>query len=116
MVRFPTNIPRRWLWAGGIVLGTLLLVALTLGVIYPRVGAYMVKKKVGAKVAQKLGRQMQFGAIDVSLGHAVLHDVEIRGDLDGETPLVHIDRVDVDFDTWASLVGTSTLAKQRSMA
>lgn len=108
-MRFPSswkNVPRRWLWAGGFVLAALLLVALTLGVIYPRVGAYMIKKKVGAKVAQKLGRQIEFGDIDVSLGHAVLRDVEIRGPLDGETPLVHIDRIDVDFDAWASFVGS----------
>ena len=103
-MRLP-NVPRRWLWAGGIVLGALLLVALTLGVIYPRVGAYMIKKKVGAKVAQKLGREVQFGEIDVSLGHAVLHDVQIRGPFDGERPLVRIDRIEVTFDTWSSLVG-----------
>src|SRR6185503_15572044 len=77
----------------------------TLGVIYPRVGAWMIKDKVGGKLAKKLGRNVTFGDIDVSLGHAVMTDVEIRGPLDGNTPLVHIDRIDVDFDTWASFVG-----------
>jgi hypothetical protein len=103
--RFLSSVPRRWLIAGGVVLGGLLLLLLALGVIYPRIGAHMIKSKVGGKLAQKLGREVRFGDIDVSLGHAVLHDVEIRGPLDGNTPLVHIDRVDVDFDTWASFVG-----------
>jgi hypothetical protein len=100
-----SSISRRWLIAGGVVVGGLLLVALALGVIYPRVGAWMIKDKVGGKLAKKLGRTATFGDIDVSLGHAVLTDVEFRGPLDGNTPLVHIDRVDVDFDTWSSLTG-----------
>src|SRR5262245_18322594 len=101
-MRFLSTISRRWLIAGGVVLGGLLLVALTLGVIYPRVGAWMIKDKVGGKLAGKLGRNVTFGDIDVSLGHAVLRDVEVRGPLDGNTPLVHVDRIDVAFDTWSS--------------
>ena len=104
-MRSLSSIPRRWLIAGGVVFGGLLLIAFTLGVIYPRVGAWMIKDKVGGKLAKKLGRNVTFGDIDVSLGHAVMTDVEIRGTLDGNTPLVHIDRVDVDFDTWSSFVG-----------
>ncbi|HEY5947174.1 MAG TPA: transglycosylase domain-containing protein [Kofleriaceae bacterium] len=105
-MRFPSSIPRRWLIAGGVVIGGLVLLMLMLGVIYPRIGAWMIKDKVGNKLAKKLGRDIKFGDIDVSLGHAVLTDVEIRGPLDGNTPLVHIDRVDVDFDTWSSFVGS----------
>jgi len=100
-----SSIPRRWLIAGGVVFGVLFLVAFSLGVVYPRVGAWMIKDKVGGKLAKKLGRNVTFGDIDVSLGRAVMTDVEFRGPLDGNTPLVHIDRIDVDFDAWASLVG-----------
>ena len=101
-----SSIPRRWLIAGGIVGGTLLLVVIGLAIIYPRVGAWMIRDKVGGKLEKKLGRKVSFGDIDVSLGHAVLTDVQVRGSLDGNTPLVHIDRVDVDFDTWGSFVGS----------
>lgn len=100
------SIPRRWLVAGGIGIGGVLLVVIALAVIYPRVGAYMIREKVGGKLAAKLGREVTFGSIDVSLGRAVLRDVEIRGPLDGDMPLVHVDRVEVGFDTWSSLVGS----------
>src|SRR4051794_19189401 len=104
------RVSRRWLVAGGIVLGGLLLVLIGLGVIYPRVGAYMIRKKVSGRLAAKLGRDIKLGDIDVSLGHAVLRDVDIVGPRDGAgTPLVHIDRVDVDFDAWSSLTGTIKL-------
>ncbi|HTL34606.1 MAG TPA: transglycosylase domain-containing protein, partial [Kofleriaceae bacterium] len=99
------SIPGRWLWAGGITLGTLLLIALGLGVIYPRVGAYMIRKRLSERLAAKIDRKITVGDIDVALGHAVLRDVNVRGKLDGDTPLVHVERIDVDFDTAASLVG-----------
>jgi hypothetical protein len=105
-MRFPSSVPRRWLVAGGVVIGAIVLVALTLGVIYPRVGAWMIRDKVGGRLASKLGRQVSFGDIDVSLGHAVLRDVEVRGSLDGDAPLVHVERIDVEFDTWSSLFGS----------
>ncbi|HEY5924521.1 MAG TPA: transglycosylase domain-containing protein [Kofleriaceae bacterium] len=105
-MRLLSSVPRRWLIAGAVVLGGLFLVAFSLGVIYPRVGAWMIKDKVGGKLAKKLGRDITFGDIDVSLGRAVLTDVQIRGPLDGNTPLIHIDRIDVEFDTLASFTGT----------
>src|SRR5262249_24323309 len=50
---------------------------------------------------------------DVAIGHAVMRDVEIRGPLDGDTPLVHVDQIDVDFDGWRSLFGTVELGATR---
>ncbi len=99
------GISRRWLVAGAIGLGVIALVLIGLGVIYPYVGAYMIRHRITDKVATRLGRDVHFGRVDVSLGHAVIRDLEIRGPLDGDTPLFHVDRIDVDFDGWASLYG-----------
>src|SRR5689334_23256472 len=73
----------------------------------------MIRSKVGGKLGARLGRDVQFGAIDVGLGHAAMRDVEVRGPLDGDTPLVHVDRVDVDFNTWGSLVGSVEVGAAR---
>src|SRR5262249_41850288 len=67
---------------------------------------WMIRSKVGGKLEHKLGREVQFGSIEVSLGHAVMRDVEVRGPVDGDTPLVHIDRIDAEFDPWRSLIGS----------
>jgi hypothetical protein len=107
-MRIP-GLSRRWLIAGAISLGTVLAVTIALFVVYPRVGAWMIRSKVGDKVAARLGREVRFGAIEVGLGHATLRDLEIRGPLDGDTPLVHVARIDVEFDAWKSLVGTVQL-------
>jgi hypothetical protein len=102
-------ISRRWLIAGGIGAGLVLLLVIGLAVIYPRVGAWMIRTRVGDKIAARTGRKVTFGTIDVSLGHATLRDVEIRGPRDGAMPLVVIDRIEVDFDAAKSLVGSLEL-------
>jgi len=107
------GLSRRWLIAGGISLGVVLLATIGLAVVYPRVGAWMIRSKVGGKLALRLGRDVRFGAIDVAIGHAVMRDVEIRGPLDGDTPLVHVDRIDVEFDGWKALVGAIELGAAR---
>jgi hypothetical protein len=103
----------RWLIAGAISLGVVLGSTIGLAVVYPRVGAWMIRSKAGDKLAQRLGRTVRFGAIDVAIGHAMMRDVEIRGPLDGDTPLVHVDQIDVDFDGWRSLFGTVELGAVR---
>jgi hypothetical protein len=99
------GLSRRWLIAGAISLGTVLAVTLALFVVYPRVGAWMIRSKVGGTLGTRLGREVRLGTIEVGLGHAMIRDLEIRGPLDGDTPLVHVDQIDVDFDAWKSLVG-----------
>ncbi len=111
-MRIP-GLSRRWLIAGAVSLGVVLGTTIGLAVVYPRVGAWMIRSKVGGKLAQRLGRGVRFGAIDVAIGHAVMRDVEIRGPLDGDTPLVHVDQIDVDFDGWRSLFGTVELGAAR---
>jgi len=103
------RLSRGWWIASSVTLGLALAIALGLLVIYPRVGAAKIRAKLGTALATRLDREIRFGGIDVSLGHAVIRDVSIRGRHDGDTPLVHIDRIDVTFDTWASLVGTVEL-------
>ncbi|MDB4963099.1 MAG: glycosyl transferase family 51 [Myxococcales bacterium] len=106
---FLGRIRRRWLYAGAAVVSLVALVVIALIGVYPRLGARMVRSKVTARLGDKLGREVRIGTIDVSLGHAVLRDLEIRGPVDGDTPLVHVDRIDVEFDAWRSLVGTVQL-------
>jgi hypothetical protein len=91
------------------VLGATVLVLLF--VVYPRLGAWMIRGKLGDRIASKLGREVRFGDIDVTLGHATLRDLEIRGPNDGDTPLVHIDRLDIEFDTLSSFVGSVKLGE-----
>ena len=104
------NRPRRWWIAGAIGGGLLVVIALGLVVVYPRVAAHMIRSKVAA-FATKLGRQIQVGDVHVSFGHATIRDVSIRGPLDGDTPLVHVDTIDVAFDGWASLHGKVALGE-----
>ena len=107
-MRIP-GLSRRWLIAGVVSLVIVLTATIGLAVVYPRAGAWMIRTKVGAKLAAKLGREVRFGAIEVIIGHAVIRDVEIRGPLDGDTPLVHVDRIDVAFDGWRALTGAVIL-------
>ena len=104
---------RRWPWVvGGSVVAVFVLVVIALAVIYPKVAAHMVRGRA-ERLAQKLGRTIDIGAIDVSLGHLAIRDISIRGPLDGDLPLVHVDRVDVDFATWASFVGRIELGEAK---
>ncbi|MCW5804561.1 MAG: transglycosylase domain-containing protein [Deltaproteobacteria bacterium] len=105
---------RRRLWLIiPLVTVVVLAAAVVIGllVVYPKVGRWMIRDKLGTRLATKLGRDVRLGAIDVSLGHATIRDVEIRGPLDGDIPLVHIDRIEVEFDTVASLVGRVELGE-----
>src|SRR3954447_13896775 len=69
LMRIP-GLSRRWLIAGAISLGVVLGATIGLAVVYPRVGAWMIRSKVGGKLAQRLGRSVRFGAIDVAVGPA----------------------------------------------
>jgi len=98
-----TRLKRRLVIAGGAVVGLCALVAIGLWVVYPRVGAWYVRSKVVPRLEARLGRTVAIGDIDISLGHAVLRDITVRGAGDKDAPLVRLDRVEVTFDTWSSL-------------
>ncbi|HEY5936161.1 MAG TPA: hypothetical protein VIU61_16035, partial [Kofleriaceae bacterium] len=113
-----TKVQRPWLRRRIVipvaaVVGLTLAVVIGLLVVYPRVGAGKIRSKLTGSLAKKLGREVRVGAIDVRLGHATIRDVDVRGPLDGDTPLVHIDSIEVDFDTWKSLVGTVKLGEAK---
>ncbi len=104
---------RRWPWVvGAVAVALFALLTVGLGVIYPRVGESMIRKRV-AKLATKIDREITIGKVDVSLGHVVIRDIAVRGPRDGDLPLVHVDRVDVDFDTKASLLGRVALGEAK---
>ncbi len=79
-------------------------------VLYPRIAASKIRDKITAK-AGKLGRTVTFGSVEVSIGHAEIRNLDVRGPRDGDMPLVHIDRVDVEFDGGKSLVGSIALGE-----
>jgi len=97
--------------AGGAAGGVVALLVIGLWVIYPRAGRSMVEDKVVPRLEAKLGRDVTIGSIDVGRGHAVLRDLRVRGPVDGQEPLVRIDRIDVEFSFWASVVGHADVGK-----
>ncbi len=98
--------PARWIIATlCVLLGLALVLTIVIAVVYPRVGASMIREKVTAKVRSKLGRDVRIGTVDVRLGHATIRGMEIYGELDKDLPLVVIDRIDVDFAALPSLFG-----------
>jgi len=76
---------------------------------YPRIGAWAIRSKVVPRLEHRLGRDVRIGSIHVGYGHAVLEQVDVVGPHDGDAPLVRVDRVDVDFDFWSSVVGSIEL-------
>jgi hypothetical protein len=99
--------------AGAVLAGLVTLTLVGLFVIYPAVGARMIRGKLTAKLGTRLGRDIKVGAIDVKLGHAVVRDLEVRGPNDAGAPLVHVARIDIEFDALRSLVGTVQLGKAK---
>lgn len=75
----------------------------------------MIRSKVVPKLEKRLGRQVAVGDIDVRRGHAVLRDVVVAGAGEGSRaePLVELERVDIDFDFWPSLVGNAEVSEVR---
>src|SRR5215813_7518955 len=80
----------------GLVVGGLLA--------YPSIGRWAIRSKVVPKLERRLGRTVTIGSIDIRYGHATLRDLAVVGPHDSKRPMVHVDRVDVDFAFWPSLV------------
>lgn len=108
MRRIPLSRP--WIWACAAAGFVVVAVLSSLFVVYPRVGAAKIRSRVHA-LAARIDRSIDLGSISVSVGRAVLQGVSVRGPKDGDTPLLHIDRIDVHFDGWSSLLGKVDLAE-----
>jgi len=104
---------RRWMVLGALGGSLVALVLIGLFVVYPKVGARAIRTKLTDKLGGKLGRDVTVGSVDVSLGHATVRDIAIRGPGDADMPMVHVDRVDLDFDTMRSLVGSVRLGEAK---
>jgi hypothetical protein len=103
---------RKLLIAGGVVVALFVVVVVGLAVVYPRVAVHMVRARVD-RLAARLDRKIELGAIDVSLGHLTVRDLSVRGPHDGDLPLLHVARIDVDFATLPSLFGTLVLGEAK---
>lgn len=101
-------VSKRLLIAGAIAGGLVVVALVGVLVVYPRVAASKIRDKTSA-YAKRLGRDVRIGHIDVTVGHATLRDVTVRGPYDGDTPLVHVSRIDIPFDGFASLYGKVVL-------
>ena len=105
---------RRALTIAGASVGALVLLGvLGFYVVYPWAGRWMIEEKVVPRLEAKLGRDVSIGAIEIDHGHAVLRDVRVRGPADGDEPLVRIERIDVEFDFWASVGGDAEVGHVR---
>ena len=85
-------------------------------IFYGPIASRVVRSKVLPKVAQKLGRQIAVGNIDVRRGQVRLYDVTVSGENDGERPLARIGEIAVEFDFWKSLRGDVNLGQVLIMA
>lgn len=105
---------RRAVLIAGVSIAGLITAALILYGLYPRIGAWAIRKKVIARLEKKLDRDVSVGDIQVTRGgKAVLKDVIIKGPRDGNEPLAHIARVIINYDFWASVHGAVRVSKVR---
>ena len=50
------NVSRRWYVAGAFVLGFIALAVIALALVFPRLGAYMIRQRLSGRLAGKLPR------------------------------------------------------------
>jgi len=111
-VRRPWIRRRRWRIALVSTLAALALAAATLWLLYPRLAAAAIRKRVVSRLESRLGLDVSVGAIEVDRdGHALLHDLELRDRSDGVTPLVRVATISIDYDFWASVHGAVRIDK-----
>jgi AsmA protein len=105
----PPRSPRRRSWAGRILRGAgvavVLLAALVLGLLNPPAIAQVLKAQALPRLSASLGRQVDTGAVSVSLlprPRATIEDVRVAG-LPGEPPLLRAQRVNASLALWPLL-------------
>ena len=100
---------RRRVVLGAITLVGLAVVAVTTAfLLYPRFAKAAIRDKFTSKLQSRLGRDVSVGDIEVTRsGRATLFDIVVSGPADRpDPPLVRVERIVVDYDFWASWVGT----------
>lgn len=99
-------------WMLGVAVSASLALSALIAVVgvYPRIAGSKIRARIAA-LGSKINRTVEVGSISVSVGHAVLRGFSVRGPKDGDTPLVHVDRIDVHFNGWSSLRGRIELAE-----
>lgn len=90
-----------------IAIGTVLLCAIAaFFLLFPKIGAWVIRTRVLPKVEARLDRQVAVREIKVGYGSVTLRGLTIRGVTDPPTaPLCAVSRVDVTFDFWRALTG-----------
>ena len=83
------------------------VVAIGLGIMYPRLGEWAIRNRVVPRLEKRLGQKIHIEDIDVSLGHATLRHLQAHS-ATGQT-VGKIERIDLDFSFWRSLVGSIRL-------
>ncbi len=101
---------RRWLWRGTVAFAVLVALVLGMGFTYTRMGASMIRARLTA-LGGKIHRTVEVATVKVTPGRAILSNFSLRGPRDGDTPLVHIDRIEIAFDPWSSLFGRVELGE-----
>ncbi len=84
-----------------------MVLAFVLG--YPRVGRWYVRSKAIPRLAARYGAEIEVGSIDVEFGRVTLRDVRVRPK-GGSEEVARLARIDVRFDTTASLLGDAEIS------
>ena len=84
-----------------------MVLAFVLG--YPRVGRWYVRSKAIPRLAVRYGAEIEVGSIDVEFGRVTLRDVRVRPK-GGSEEVARLARIDVRFDTTASLLGDAEIS------
>ena len=104
------QLSKRWLWITAAISGVVIGLALGTVAVYRSVGATMIESRLET-LGNRLDRKIAVGSVKVSFGRAVLRDFSLRGSRDGDTPLVHVDSLEVAFNVWSSLIGRVELGE-----
>jgi hypothetical protein len=100
-------INSNWMKRAAIATGvTIVLTVIAIQVVYPRVAIWAINSKVLPRLERKLGRAVTVATIDVSWGHATMHNLVIAGPQVGDRSAVTIDAIELDFSGIRSAFGS----------
>lgn len=101
---------RRWLIALGGVLVLLGALGGAAALLAPRLGPWMLERRVLPALEKRFGRKITVGRVRGGLRQAVLEDVRVSGPRDcAGAPLLAVGRVTLDYEFWPLLSGRLAL-------